>query len=151
MAPIDLKFIYYVSLFTEKNITYAMSCIPSCLTFKNPSLYTVIYLLSPPHPPVSPALCFQICPSRLQWVWYHIPASSNPRLLDYITRSRINSSKDNLPCFTKKRKKKKKTNFSFYSLIYPWWHHYNLELSYLLICPLHSVSWIYQILANLVK
>lgn len=79
MAPIDLKFIYYVPLFIEKNYL----CIHSCLTSKNSFLYTVICLLSPPHPPLSPALCFQICPSHLQRLWYHFPASSNPRLLGY--------------------------------------------------------------------
>lgn len=74
---------FIMSLCSLKKITYAIYCIYSCLNSKNPSLCTVICLLSSPHPPLSPALCFQICPSRLQWLWYHYPASSNPRFLGY--------------------------------------------------------------------
>jgi len=48
--------------------------------------------------------------------------------------SRINNSNDNLSHFTEKL-----STFPFTSLSCQWWHHFSLKLSYLRICPQHSV------------
>lgn len=75
---------YYVPLLIEKKITYGMCCIHACLTSRDPSLYTVICLLSPPHP-----LLVLSCASKYAqdtyngYVWCPYPASSNPRILGY--------------------------------------------------------------------